>query len=64
MFVVDSPPHAQQLAVDAVVESVLPTQCPRLISTNEVDSIDTALEMSICRHVLIVTTRSAIVGEA
>lgn len=63
MFVIDRPPPTQQLAIDTGVVLVLTAEGPRLVFPNEVDHSDTTLEMPVCRDVLVVTARGAVVDE-
>ena len=64
MAIVDSPPHTEQLSIDTTIESILSSQCPRLVSADEVHSVYAALKMPVCRDVLIIPAWSTIVREA
>lgn len=64
MLVIDSPPPTQQLLIYPSSSFRFSPDYPRLISSNVVHHADTALEVSISRYILVVSTRRAVVREA
>jgi hypothetical protein len=63
MLVVDGPPPTQQLTINTGIVFVLATEGPGFVFSNEVNDSDTALEMSIGRNILVVSTGGAVVDE-
>lgn len=64
MSVIDSPPTSDHLIERATAARRISTREPGLVGAYEVDHVDTGLKVSVGRHILVVSGRSNIVGEA
>lgn len=63
MAVIDGPPAAQELVVWRIERNDMSGQVPRFLGANEVNEIDGALEVLVCRNILVVGTGCAVIGE-